>query len=97
MWYLSEDLVGLALFDNNVSVQTKNEMVTAMKIQERAEFPPKRANLDSKTLDATTTLVDFTTDLKKKSSPSSVSNKIFWKLLQLNGGTAFNTSKQRQY
>ena len=63
MWYVSEDLVGLALFDNNVSVQTKNEMVTAMKIREGAEFPPKRANFDSKMLDATTTHVDFTTKI----------------------------------
>ena len=30
LWYLSEDLVGLALFDNNVSNQAKDEIVAAI-------------------------------------------------------------------
>ena len=62
---MSEDLVGLALFDDNVSVQTKNEMVAAMANKEGEESPPKRINIDLRSLDSTT-LVDFTTKNSRK-------------------------------
>jgi len=41
IWYLSEDLIGLALFDNRVSVSTKRLMVKVMQEAEGVEEPPK--------------------------------------------------------
>ena len=65
LWYLSEDLVGLALFDDNVSAQTKDEMVAAMTNKEGEESPLKRVNIDLRSLNCAT-LVDFTTQNSKK-------------------------------
>lgn len=42
MWYLSERLVALAFFDDNVSLETKREMVKASKDEEGSEDPPRR-------------------------------------------------------
>ena len=41
-WDLSEDLIGLALFDSRVSVSTKRLMVKAMWEVDGVEEPPKR-------------------------------------------------------
>ena len=41
-WDLSEDLIGLALFDSRVSVSTKRLMVKAMREVDGVEEPPKR-------------------------------------------------------
>ena len=48
LWYLSEDLIGLALFDSRVSVSTKRQMVKAMQEAEGVEEPPKRVVINLK-------------------------------------------------
>ena len=66
LWYLSEELVGLALFDDNVPNPTKEEMVFAMiRPPNRTERPPKRAKVDLSRLEMTT-LADFTTNGSQK-------------------------------
>lgn len=45
LWYLSEELVALAFFDDKVPIETKREMVNALK-KEGSEDPPKRIQLD---------------------------------------------------
>lgn len=40
LWYLSEQLVGLAFFDSSVSLSTKRNMVKALKNQPENEGPP---------------------------------------------------------
>jgi hypothetical protein len=45
LWYLSEELVAMALFDPLVSTTTKRAMVEAISNKEGAEEPPKRINL----------------------------------------------------
>ena len=42
MFYLSEDIVGLALFDSDVDYILKNGMVRAMSGIEDNELPPIR-------------------------------------------------------
>ena len=49
LWYLSQDLIGLALFDSRVSVATKRLMVKAMRDVEEAEDPLKRAVISLET------------------------------------------------
>ena len=41
MWYLSEDLIGLALFDSRVDRETKLRMLSAME-EVAPDHPPKR-------------------------------------------------------
>jgi len=41
LWYPSEELVGLAFFDDAISVQTKREMVLAINGLQGLENPPK--------------------------------------------------------
>lgn len=45
LWYLSEELVTFAFFDDEVSVETKRKMVNALNI-EGFEYSPKRSSLD---------------------------------------------------
>lgn len=45
LWYLSEELVALAFFDDNVPIETKREMVTALN-NPGIENPSKRANVE---------------------------------------------------
>lgn len=47
LWYLSELLVGLSFFDNDVSVEEKKLMVAALRDNEGSEEPPKRIPLFS--------------------------------------------------
>lgn len=48
LWYLSEDLILLALFDDRVSAATKSKMVDALEDEEDEEdLPSKRAKLVS--------------------------------------------------
>ena len=61
----SEELVGLALFDDNVPNDTKTAMVEAMISNHGEVCPPKRANVDLSTL-AAITLADFTTANSQK-------------------------------
>lgn len=46
LWYISEELVALAFFDNQVSVSTKKKMVNALDV-EGPENPLKRITLDA--------------------------------------------------
>ena len=48
LWYLSEELVGLALFDDDLDNGTKDKMVSATKEKEGEEEPLKRATIDLK-------------------------------------------------
>lgn len=45
LWYLSEQLVNLALFDDNVSNDVKEKMVLAMEQVDGDKEPPKRRKL----------------------------------------------------
>lgn len=45
LWYLSEELIAFAFFDDNVSSETKRKMVDAMH-NEGIEYPMKRISLD---------------------------------------------------
>ena len=38
LWYLSEQLVGLALFDEDLSLTTKQDMVEGMKVEGARRF-----------------------------------------------------------
>ena len=49
LWYLSEELVALAFFDDEVSNDTKHHVVTALQTS-RAEHPLKRITVDPLTL-----------------------------------------------
>lgn len=42
LWYLSEEMVGLALFDDGVDLDTKRKMVSALFEKEGEQEPPKR-------------------------------------------------------
>lgn len=46
LWYLSEELVALAFFDDNVSLATKKKMVSAIRNTIGDDDPPKRIALD---------------------------------------------------
>jgi hypothetical protein len=46
LWYLSEELVGLALFDKDVPTAVKRELVKAIKEKDGADSPPKRIEVD---------------------------------------------------
>lgn len=59
LWYLSELLVGLSFFDNDVSVEEKRLMVLALRDKEGSEEPPKRIPLFSQP--CTKGLHDFVT------------------------------------
>lgn len=45
LWYLSEELVGLAFFDDHVDVDTKRKMLAALS-KEGSEDPPKHVTMD---------------------------------------------------
>lgn len=45
LWYLSEELVAFAFFDDEVSVETKRKMVNALN-NEGLEYSPKRLSLN---------------------------------------------------
>lgn len=46
LWYLSEELVALAFFDEGISMETKQKMVSALN-KEGLNFSPKRLTLDA--------------------------------------------------
>src|SRR5688500_5252097 len=58
-WYLSEMLVGLSFFDNDVSVKEKRLMVAALRNKEGSEEPLKRITMF--TQPSTKGLHDFVT------------------------------------
>lgn len=45
LWYLSEELVALAFFDDEVSLESKQKMVIALN-EEGSDYSPKRITLD---------------------------------------------------
>lgn len=45
LWYLSEELVAFAFFDDEVSVETKRKMVNALN-NEGLKYSPKRLSLN---------------------------------------------------
>lgn len=61
LWYLSEELAGLALFDTNVLPEIKKKMVTAMKSRKRTVSNKKRFLINKKKLKTLLTkdLIDF--------------------------------------
>ena len=61
MWYLSEDLVGLSLFDDQVPFAVKDKMVHHMQNRDGAKNPTKRANINPTTFIDNATVADFTT------------------------------------
>lgn len=63
MWYLSEELVGLALFDRNVPSSMKRGMVQSLEI-EGEDDPPKRVQMNLPAIHASE-LKDFTTSTSK--------------------------------
>ena len=52
LWYVSEELVGLSFFDSDVSCETKNAMVTALRREEidGEDSAPKRVTLPKKSV-----------------------------------------------
>ena len=46
LWYLSEELVGLSFFDNDIPIATKRDMVKSLVEHDGLEEPPKRIQLD---------------------------------------------------
>jgi len=60
LWYLSEDLIALALFDGQVSPSTKKLIVKAMYEEEGEEDPPKRITVALETF-REKSLPDFVT------------------------------------
>lgn len=78
LWYLSERLVSLAIFDEGVDLATKREMTTAMEEEEGSEDPPRRVSVDLSTASVSNkSLVEFTTTTSKE----------FFEILDIN--TAF--------
>jgi len=60
LWYLSEDLILLSLFDPNVDLITKRKMLQASTEKEGKEFSLKRVHFDLPVVNVqSTTLVDF--------------------------------------
>lgn len=45
LWYLSEDLSALSLFDDTVSLQTKEKIIHALKEREGTDIVPKRVSI----------------------------------------------------
>ena len=95
LWYLSEHLVGLALFDDNVSAQTKDEMVAAMTNKEGEESPLKRVNIDLRSLNCARLLI-LRRKTPRRSSPNSACHKIFLIFQRLTGANLLNSKRQRQ-
>jgi len=61
LWYLSEELISLALFDDNVPNDTKRLMVRGLQTPSaHAHPPPKRITLETDTIE-TKNLKDFVT------------------------------------
>lgn len=46
MWYISEELVGLAFFDSRISIEDKRAMVTSLREKEGSAKPLKRIVVD---------------------------------------------------
>lgn len=60
LWYLSEELVGLALLDSRVPAETKKLMIAAME-NPAPDHPPKRPHLETSAFMSHRGLVQFCT------------------------------------
>jgi len=58
LWYLSEDLILLSLFDAEVDLLTKRAILKASEEKDGEKDPPKRAQVDMATVQQKT-LIDF--------------------------------------
>ena len=65
LWYLSEELVGLALFDSRLSNDERRQMVITMQ-DEAPEHPPKRSSVKSEAFLGTAGLSQFCTANSKR-------------------------------
>ena len=65
LWYLSEELVGLAFFDPAVSVTSKREMVKSISERVGMDDPLKRAAVDMRKCDSMV-IEDFVTQNTKR-------------------------------
>ena len=83
LWFLSEKLVGLALFDDELDNETKNEMVLAMKEKEIGD-PLKCATIDLELIHQMT-LVDFTSKNSMILFKKCIFLMIFLNLQQISG------------
>jgi hypothetical protein len=72
LWYISEELVGLALFDSRISPESKSLMLVAMKDQ-APDHPPKRPKVKPAAFLGTEGLEQFCT----------VNTKLLFRLLHL--------------
>lgn len=68
LWYISEELVGLALFDTRVSHDSKRLMLAAME-EVAPDHPPKRPSVKSEAFLGTRGLEQFCTTNSKKLFP----------------------------
>lgn len=66
LWYLSEHLVGLGLFDENVSHEKKRRMLGAMRDKQGMEKPHNRLTMESSLSGVGKTLADFCSTNSKK-------------------------------
>ena len=45
LWYLNEQLIGLAFFDASLSIEEKAELVSALSTESNEEVPPSRVTM----------------------------------------------------
>ena len=64
LWFLSEQLVGLALFNDDLDNATKDEMVMVMKEKEEKEEPLKHVNINLKFIQEKTVVDSMTKNSK---------------------------------
>ena len=63
LWYLSEEVIALSFFDDQVNVETKKKMIEALDKTAEPE-PPKKAHIDLNSIQ-TLNLEDFVTSNTK--------------------------------
>lgn len=70
LWYLSEELVGLALFNSRIAPESKKLMLSAME-QAAPEHLPKRPRVRSDTFCGSRGLEQFCATNSKETTPSA--------------------------
>ena len=61
LWYLSDELIALSFFDDNVAIETKRKMVVALEKMKNPAAKNKRATLQPQDI-STINLEDFVSD-----------------------------------
>ena len=86
LWYLSEELAGLALFDASVELELKKLMVSGLK-EEGQENPQPRAQVDLTAKEAilTKTVADFVTSASLRIMSAFQVSTNFLKRTQVSG------------